>query len=356
MKDLLKGAIGVVFGLSLIINALFLLPNEREKDLNDEYQSMRAMIDERVQYLTGWEEDLADREKKLEESGTPISQNKSGLALFTSANAPNYMNENLFNSIHSMVYDNEAVFYIPYSATVAANEAGYNENRPDYEYLMADLWDQNRNRFVKKNKEFSISLESYDTDAYCTFFIVDDDDHEKILAIISDGTVYYDIAKHQGMDPFSMYNTRWNKYIRRDLSEILDYPNQAYLDPERTAKGLTEYNTDRVLFDNGEIRIIEKGTGSDALGWKLNLLIENHSFIDVRVECENESVNRYMMPSLFYADVLAGHDKTDAIYFTHEQLNNSRITDVQETGFSFVIFEKGTDRVIATSDWIPLTY
>lgn len=226
MGDFFKGLIGVIFGLSLVINGVLVYTAVNNGTLVLPW--LGASQEEAEPVITQTDPPPAEDNAGQEETAAAPRQ-VSGLALFANTRAPSYMNSSIFKSVHSMVYDNEAVFYIPYSNEVYANEAGYDSRRADYRRILANLWNQNRNDFVAKNKEFSDSLERYQSDAYATFIIVDDDDHENILAIISDGRLYYDIAQHQNLDPFSLYDTRFNKYIRRDLAELLDDPTRSAL-------------------------------------------------------------------------------------------------------------------------------
>ena len=220
MKDIALGIIGVLLGLSIVANAAlaYRAYNNGESIFGIDFSRSQQADEE--------PEIIAEEAPAEEEPAAPAAEKPSGLAMFTSARMPTALSDNLYKSVHSMVYDNEAVFYIAYSNEVAANEAGYNKNRADYDKMVTNLWYANLNKFTAKNKEFSDSLSRYQSDAYATFFIVDDDDHEKILAIISDGKLYYDIGQQPAIDPFSVYDTRWNKYIRRDLSELLDAPGQ----------------------------------------------------------------------------------------------------------------------------------
>ena len=254
MKEIAGGLIGVLLGLSIAANAALLYNayNQEDSWLNNLLASRTQQEQTETQAAPAEEEAPVTQEREA-----IVSAPQNGLALYTSSRMPTELSDNLFKSVHSMVYDNEAVFYIAYSNEVAANEAGYNRNRADYDRQLNNLWAQNLNRFLAKNKEFSDSLKRYDSKAYATFIIVDDDDHEKILAILSDGVLYYNIGAQPDIDPFSLYDTRWNKYIRRDLSELLDDPLNAQLpprstDPNRNRIALTNTFTD----DTGTLRFV----------------------------------------------------------------------------------------------------
>ena len=215
MRDLVLGIIGVILGLSIVANAalIYRAYNNGESIFGIDFSGRNTQAETEVVV-----EEVPVQEE-YQASAAPV---REGLAVFTNARAATELGGNLFKSVHSMVYDNEAVFYIAYSHTIAANEAGYDSRRNDFGQVLGNLWTRNRDAFTEKNKSFSKAMDKYETGAYCTFIIVDDDDHEKIMAIVSDGTLYYDYTLNQGADPFALYNTRWNKYIRRDLQDLLE--------------------------------------------------------------------------------------------------------------------------------------
>ena len=232
MNEIAKGIIGVLLGLSIAANAALIYGASQDENswLNRVFPRETEQPDTPANENAA--NDPAETETVREEHPAPVTASAApanGLALFTSSRMPSELSDSLFKSVHSMVYDNESVFYIPYANQIAANEAGLLRKQDHDPQILANLWPQNLNRFIAKNKEFSDSLSRFDSDAYATFIIVDNDDHEKILAIVSDGLLYYDFAKNADADPFALYDTRWNKYIRRDLSELLDNPSRSTL-------------------------------------------------------------------------------------------------------------------------------
>lgn len=216
MRDIVLGIIGVILGLSIVANAALLY---RAYNNGESFFGISFSAPEEEPEAAPEETTVTAQEEAVPSSVAP---RQDGLAVFTNARAATELGSNLFKSVHSMVYDNEAVFYIAYSHLIAANEAGYDSRRKDFQQVLGNLWTKNRDQFTEKNKSFSEAMNKYETGAYCTFIIVDDDDHESIMAIISNGTLYYDYTLNRGADPFALYNTRWNKYIRRDLQDLLD--------------------------------------------------------------------------------------------------------------------------------------
>lgn len=217
MRDIVLGIIGVILGLSIVANAALVY-----RAYNNGESIFGISFAPRAEENAEEAPQEAAEEPAGEEYAASPAPVPDGLALYTSARAATELGDNLFKSVHSMVYDNEAVFYIAYSNLIAANEAGYDSRRADFAQVLGNLWTKNRDRFTEKNRSFSQALDKYEKGAYCTFVIVDDENHESIMAIISNGTLYYDYTLHAGADPFALYNTRWNKYIRRDLEDLLD--------------------------------------------------------------------------------------------------------------------------------------
>ena len=282
MGDFFKGLVGVIFGLSLAVNGVLVYNAINNGTLVLPWINTSQEEPEPAPVQA----DPAPAEDSAEQVSTAAAPRQvDGLALFANTRAPSYMNSSIFKSVHSMVYDNEAVFYIPYSNEVYANEAGYDSRRADYPRILASLWNQNRNSFVAKNKEFSDSLKHYQSDAYATFIIVDDDDHENILAIISDGRLYYDIAQNQNLDPFSLYDTRFNKYIRRDLAELLDNPGQSYLPWTDTGTATT---TNKLLYTDNFVNIYYVGLADNGVRFR----VENKTDTGITIQADSVALNR----------------------------------------------------------------
>lgn len=305
MGEILKGIIGVVLGLSIAANAALLYNayNQGDSFLNNLFPANTQ--EETLQ---------ADAETESTEvsqqtvSAQPAVQD--GLAMYTSARMPVELGDTLYQSVHSMVYDNEAVFYIAYSNEVAANEAGYSKNRADYDKMLNNLWAQNLNRFLAKNKEYSDSLKRYDSDAYATFFIVDDDDHEKILAVMSDGVLYYNIATQPDLDPFSMYNTRWNKYIRRDLAELLDDPSKSSLPSTSVSNNVQQTKT-----ENNKTTPLNIGETWTVDGqWKLT--INSVTETNERNEYSEKNPGAVYIVDYSYTNIGYEDDFMDGLYFS----------------------------------------
>ena len=283
MGDFFKGLIGVIFGLSLAANGVLVYNAINNGTLVLPWINTE---EEEAQPVPAQEEPAPVEDDAAGQASTVAApQQAGGLALFANTRAPSYMNSSIFKSVHSMVYDNEAVFYIPYSNEVYANEAGYDSRRADYPRILSNLWNQNRNNFIAKNKEFSDSLKRYQSDAYATFIIVDDDDHDNILAIISDGRLYYDITQNQNLDPFSLYNTRWNKYIRRDLAELLDNPGQSYLPWTDTGNTVA---ANKLLYSDNYVNIYYLGLSDKGVRFR----VENKTDTGINMQVYSVSLNR----------------------------------------------------------------
>ena len=344
MGDFLKGLVGVIFGLSLAANGVLVYNAINNGTLvlpwvnTSEEEPQAAPAAEA-------EPPAEDGEGQTATTAAAAPQRPGGLALFANTHAPSYMNSSIFKSVHSMVYDNEAVFYIPYSNEVYANEAGYDSRRADYPRILTNLWNQNRNNFIAKNKEFSDSLKRYQSDAYATFIVVDDDNHDNILAIISDGRLYYDIAQNQNLDPFSLYNTRWNKYIRRDLAELLDEPGHSYLPWADTGNTVT---TNKLLYSDNFVNIYYVGLSDKGVRFR----VENKTDTGINMQVYSVSLNRESIIGATMNDNIAPQSGGEVL----AKCDVSRFRSVESVSGQLLITDsnRGFESYYATFSNIPV--
>ena len=99
-----------------------------------------------------------------------------------------------------------------------------------------------------------------------------------------------------------------------------------------------------VLVDEAGVKIVAKKLETDSfMGPELKLLIENNSGKNLTVQARNESVNGYMITSIFSADVVDGKKANDSMTFSSSELEMCGITTIADIEFSFHIF--------TTEDW-----
>lgn len=347
MGDFFKGLIGVIFGLSLAVNGVLVYNAINNGTLVLPW--LNATEEEAEAVPAPAEEPAPAEDAAGQAEAAPAPRQVNGLALFANTRAPSYMNSSIFKSVHSMVYDNEAVFYIPYSNEVYANEAGYDSRRADYPRILANLWNQNRNSFIAKNKEFSDSLKRYQSDAYATFIIVDDDNHDNILAIISDGRLYYDIAQHQNLDPFSLYDTRFNKYIRRDLAELLDIPGQSYLPwTDNAAAANSSQTANKLLYSDNYVNIYYTGLSDKGVRFR----VENKTDTGIIIQAGSVALNKESLSNISMSDNVAPQSGGEVI--ARCDVSNINIVDTVSGQLRVIDSNRGFESYYATFSNVPV--
>ena len=86
------------------------------------------------------------------------------------------------------------------------------------------------------------------------------------------------------------------------------------------------------------------------------LYIENSSEKDVTVQVRDESINGFMMDTIFSEDVLSGKRSIDAITFMNSSLEENGIDKIESIEFSFSISAMGDFMDSTKSDIINLTF
>ena len=98
--------------------------------------------------------------------------------------------------------------------------------------------------------------------------------------------------------------------------------------------------TETVLVEESGIKITAKGLNTDSLfGPELKLLIENNSGKNLTFQCNNASINGYMVETLMSVEVVTGKKANDSLTFMDSDLADSGITAIADMEFSFHIFE-----------------
>lgn len=98
----------------------------------------------------------------------------------------------------------------------------------------------------------------------------------------------------------------------------------------------TPADTDIVLVDNENVRVIVRGYEADALfGYSMNLFLENKTDNDVTFSIDECSVNGFMLDPFWAAGVPAKKVYFTSAYWTDSALEENSITEVTEISFKF---------------------
>ena len=119
---------------------------------------------------------------------------------------------------------------------------------------------------------------------------------------------------------------------------------------KNTAQSTKDKKTEEVIMDTAGVKITAKGLEKGGyFGPELKVLIENDTGKDITVQCRDVSVNGFMTDVMFSVDVVNGKKANDGIIFRGSSLEENGITVIEETEFSFHIFDSDSwDTIIDT--------
>lgn len=122
------------------------------------------------------------------------------------------------------------------------------------------------------------------------------------------------------------------------------------------AMDTTADDAGKLLYADNGIRIIGKYVHEDPFwGSSVVLLIENNSAQNIRVTCDDLSVNGFMVSEYFYAVVYAGKYALDSITLSDSDLEENGIESVQDIELKFNIADNDSYKSIAKTDAIAFT-
>lgn len=107
------------------------------------------------------------------------------------------------------------------------------------------------------------------------------------------------------------------------------------------------------LYNKDGIKIVGKAVDENSFwGSAVLLYVENNSDRNVTVQCDNMSINGYMITPLFSCDVYSGKKSVDAISILSSELENNNIESIEDVELTFKIFDSKTFSQIDESDTI----
>lgn len=105
------------------------------------------------------------------------------------------------------------------------------------------------------------------------------------------------------------------------------------------------------LYNENGIRIVGKFVDSDSIwGTSILLYLENSTDKNIRVSCENISVNGYMVTGYLYCDIYAGKMAIDTIDIFSSDLEENNIESIEDIELSFHIINTNNYQTIVDTD------
>lgn len=137
----------------------------------------------------------------------------------------------------------------------------------------------------------------------------------------------------------------------KDVETVADDEDET----ESTTAAKDEVSIDeQVVVDQDDVKITAKSLSTSWMGPELNILIENNSTIDLCVQIRNESVNGYMVDTIFSEDVTAGKKSNTSIICSTQALTECGITTFTEIEFFFHVFKNDDWETYFDSDVINI--
>ena len=224
------------------------------------------------------------------------------------------------------------------------------------EYKTDDIWGDGINLLIENNSDQSIGLG-------CTALIVNDYMifdlfSETVAAGKKSNEMMYlssDDLEAAGIDSvgkIEIYFHTFNPdtYMPIDYLDCVTIETSAY-----DSYDTTPNDAGQELFNSNGVRIVGKYVDENSFwGAGVLLYIENTSGRNVVVQCDNMSINGFMVTPYFSADVYDGKKAIADITIMSSDLEDNNITSVDDIELVFKILDAETYRNIETSD--PISF
>jgi hypothetical protein len=110
------------------------------------------------------------------------------------------------------------------------------------------------------------------------------------------------------------------------------------------------------LYNEDGIRIVGKTVDENSFwGTAILLYIENTSGRNVTIQCDDMSINGFMMTPYFSCDVYDGKKAIDDITIMSSELEDNGIESIDDVELKFNIYDADTYDTIANSDVIKFS-
>jgi hypothetical protein len=147
---------------------------------------------------------------------------------------------------------------------------------------------------------------------------------------------------------FYVYDESWNKLFDSDCVTV-QTSEYANMDTTPNDEGTELYN-------EGGIRIVGKTVDENSFwGTAILLYIENTSGRNVTIQCDDMSINGFMMTPYFSCDVYDGKKAIDDITIMSSELEDNGIESIDDVELKFNIYDADTYDTIANSDVIKFS-
>lgn len=219
-----------------------------------------------------------------------------------------------------------------------------------------DFWGKALNVLVENNSDKNIGIQCNSlvinnymiTDLFSASVAIGKKSNEAI-------TLYSSSLEAAGIDTISEIAVSFHVFDDESYETLFDTEEIVI---QTSAYGTVDQpalDDGKELLNNGGIRIVGKYVDEDTfLGTGVLLFLENKSEADVLVQCDNMSINGFMVEPLFSTQVNQGRMALSTIEILDSDLEENNITEVQDIELVFNIINPETYETIYDSD--PISF
>lgn len=158
-----------------------------------------------------------------------------------------------------------------------------------------------------------------------------------------------------GIDSVGQIEVYFYVYDSETYQDIFDADMATIETSEYANMDTTADDSGTELYNEDGVRIVGKTVDENSFwGTAILLYIENTSGTDVGVQCNNMSINGFMMTPYFSCDVYDGKKAISSITLMSSELEENGIESLEEVELTFHIYDVDTFMTITDSD--PITF
>lgn len=151
------------------------------------------------------------------------------------------------------------------------------------------------------------------------------------------------------MNLYAINSDTWSRIWETTVSIETNYADK-YEDT------LTSDKSGETIYEGNGVKVVYQGIEDDStLGKDIKVYIENNSDATLTLQCDAVSVNGFMVDPIFSSDVVAHKASFDEISLMSTDLEQNKITDIQDIELSLVIIDTDSFNRIATTEPIVIS-
>ncbi len=224
------------------------------------------------------------------------------------------------------------------------------------EYTTDAIWGDGIKLLIENNSDQNVMVSCKAlivNDYMITDFFVSD----VVAGKKANETMYLSSAelKAAGIDSVGQIEVYFHVYDSETYDNVFDADMVTIETSDYENMDTTADDSGTELYNEGGIKIVGKAVDENSFwGTAILLYIENTSGTDVGVQCDNMSINGFMMTPYFSCDVYDGKKAISSITLMSSELEDNGIESLDEIELQFHIYDVNTFSTITDSE--PITF